>query len=239
MSALRGIALDDAMSDVRVVLVRDLGRGPECYASLRDSIAQRFVVHEMDLLASSPRDREDVSVSDWVDSLERLLDDIPTVSAICIGDNIGSLVVEHFAATRPDRIEGLVLLNPLHALSASARSEYEDLSRRVTSEGIEVFHQWSAASRPMRPTPVVHTPPDLHAIAAAWRAVATAHTSDLCELHSPSLICFNESSQIHNDAAAVLANEIALSTRVAVGAHVDSSAAILQFLSSTLEEVTP
>ena len=42
MSALRGIVLDDAMSDVRVVLVRDLGRGPECYASLRDSIAVRY-----------------------------------------------------------------------------------------------------------------------------------------------------------------------------------------------------
>ncbi len=237
MSALGGMATAGESIDAPVVIVRDLGRGSGSYREIAGLVHDGVNVHEMDLFGGD-QDSE-TSISGWADELERLLDEIPTVAATCIGDHVGSLVVEHFAATRPDRVERLILINPLHALPATERSNYEDLARRIPVEGMAVFDLWQSQFQPQHPTGVSDAELQPEVLADAWTAVAAAHTSDLSALAAPSLICFNEASQVHKDAAAALTGKLANSTSVPFTTSDVSSAAISTFLTSTTNEVTP
>lgn len=184
--------------DAPIVLVRDLGVPAAAYSDMLAFATSGADHFELDLLADSVS--SEMSISRWADALDELLDSIPTVAAVCIGDGVGSLILEHFAATRSDRVARLVLISPLHGLSPEGRGEYSDVAERIADEGVGSFIKWRHAQSTADPElriadmAIAVTDVDPALLAQACAAVAGAHTSDLSSVKAPALVFADRSS---------------------------------------------
>ncbi len=213
MEALREPAISDASnaamasrSVTPVVIVRAIAVRSELYQRILPIPDRHMAVFELDLLDESMT--SEVSVPGWADALEELLDAIPAVSAICIGDGAGSLVVEHFAATRPDRVEKLVLVNPIHDPPSDTRSELAQLANTIATEGVEAFDRWAHSSTDLSLAGV-----SPQRLAAALRTVAGAHTSDLRSIGAATLVCFDGENADSARAASALSRQLPTAQR--------------------------
>ena len=93
-----------------------------------DALAPRFHVVAWDapgygesdqLLANTP------ATSDYADSLAGLLDALGIARMLLVGSSFGALIAGDFAAARPDRVVGLVLLSPAGGYGLADASERE------------------------------------------------------------------------------------------------------------------
>jgi pimeloyl-ACP methyl ester carboxylesterase len=71
------------------------------------------------LLANTP------ATSDYADSLAELLDALGIERMLLVGSSFGALIAGDFAAARPDRVVGLVLLSPAGGYGLADASERE------------------------------------------------------------------------------------------------------------------
>jgi pimeloyl-ACP methyl ester carboxylesterase len=93
-----------------------------------DALAPRFHVIAWDAPGYGDSDRLPADVpaaSDYVESLAGLLDAFGISRMLLVGSSFGALIAGAFAATRPDRVMGQVLLSPAGGYGLADASERE------------------------------------------------------------------------------------------------------------------
>ena len=93
-----------------------------------DALAPRFHVVAWDAPGYGDSDRLPANApatSDYAESLAGLLDALGIERTLLVGSSFGALIAGAFAATRPDRVMGLVLLSPAGGHGLSDASERE------------------------------------------------------------------------------------------------------------------
>src|SRR5262249_4180794 len=91
-----------------------------------DALAPRFHVVAWDAPGYGGSDRlpEDAAApSDYEDSLAGLLDALGIARVLLVGSSFGALIAGAFAAARPDRVVGVVLLSPAAGYGLADPSE--------------------------------------------------------------------------------------------------------------------
>jgi pimeloyl-ACP methyl ester carboxylesterase len=91
-----------------------------------DALAPRFHVIAWDAPGYGDSDRLPADVpaaSDYVESLAGLLDALGICRMLLVGSSFGALIAGAFAATRPDRVMGQVLLSPAGGYGLADASE--------------------------------------------------------------------------------------------------------------------
>ncbi|MEM7273672.1 MAG: alpha/beta hydrolase [Actinomycetota bacterium] len=182
-----------------IVLVHGLGGTSSVFEPLTEYLRTTNTVLRFDLRGHGRSGRmSEPSVAAWADDLDALLDMLPTASADFVGIGLGALILEHFVATRPNRVRRMVLINPLHGLAEQHRARYRRLAAIVRSDGIESLLRETGQEFGTAP----ETPPsilrafrrelllaqDPESYAAACEAIAGTYTSDLAFTTVPTLI---------------------------------------------------
>ena len=93
-----------------------------------DALASRFHVVAWDAPGYGDSDRlaaNAPATSDFADSLAGLLDALGIERMLLVGSSFGALIAGDFAAARPDRVVGLVLLSPAGGYGLADASERE------------------------------------------------------------------------------------------------------------------
>jgi 3-oxoadipate enol-lactonase len=126
---------NSASSSGTVVLVHGLGGTLNVWEPQTRALAEHFRVVRYDLPGSGRRPARDaLSVEEWVTDLEGLLDVLEIQHVHLIGHSLGTLVVQHFAARWPHRVDSLSLLgvnrSPPDARRAAVRERAEEVRKR-------------------------------------------------------------------------------------------------------------
>lgn len=129
-----------------VVLLHGIGSTSASWVYQLEGLGGRFRVIAWDapgyglsstLPAASP------AAAEYADALAALLDALQAPSCILVGQSLGAIIAASFAAHRPDRVRGLVLLSPVNGYGrADAQARAQMLNARLQameSEGAQGF----------------------------------------------------------------------------------------------------
>ncbi|MEM7340060.1 MAG: alpha/beta hydrolase [Actinomycetota bacterium] len=215
-----------------VLLVHGLGGTSTVFEPLTERLSGRSTVLRFDLRGhgrSSTTSRP--SIGAWADDLDWLLDSIPTASADFVGIGLGALVLEHYVATRPDRVRRLVLVNPLHGLDEHHRARYKNRAEAVRANGLRVLldladEEFGANPetsptilRALRRELLLAQDPEQYA--SACEVIASAHTSDLHRTDAPTLVLAGSDATESLSCARTVAERIATAELVELGGLAD------------------
>lgn len=118
-----------------LVFLHGIGNQSGSWVRQLEALAPRFRVIAWDAPgygASDPLPAEAPSADDYAGSLAALLDALGVAQAVLVGSSLGALVASAFAARWPQRVGGLVLLNPAGGYGrASAKEREEKLAARL------------------------------------------------------------------------------------------------------------
>lgn len=108
------LAVDDRGSGPPVVCLHAVGHGASDFRALGAALADRHRVVAVDWPdhGNSSDDRHPPSADRYEALLAGLLDALAIDQAVLIGNSIGGAAALRYAATRPERVRGLVLENP-------------------------------------------------------------------------------------------------------------------------------
>jgi 3-oxoadipate enol-lactonase len=125
-----------------VVFVHGLGGTSNVFAAQVRSLAADYSTvcfdlrgHGMSPLAG------DVSIASWASDIEALLDQLSLSSATIVAHSLGTLVAQRLASTRPDLVDGLVLLGPIRDLADAARDAQRARAAVVRADGMGAVAQ--------------------------------------------------------------------------------------------------
>jgi pimeloyl-ACP methyl ester carboxylesterase len=129
VSTRRGIiSYREAGAGPAVCLLHGISSQSGSWVHQLDTLAPRFHVIAWDAPGYADSDRLPANApaaSDYAESLAGLLDALGIDHALLVGSSFGALIAGAFAATRPDRVMGLVLLSPAGGYGLSDVSERE------------------------------------------------------------------------------------------------------------------
>lgn len=116
MCDLDGIAMHYYCAGRRgtpLILIHGLGNTAEVWASLFPLLCNDFLLYAPDLpgFGLTPLAKEGVMIRTHVLYLERFLDALGYPRVILLGNSLGGWIATQFAATHPERVEHLFLLN--------------------------------------------------------------------------------------------------------------------------------
>jgi 3-oxoadipate enol-lactonase len=183
-----------------IVFVHGLGGTATFYEAQALALASEYHVIRFDLEGHgrSPMSQAP-DIASWADDLGNVLDALPAAKATIVGHSLGALVVQHFAATRPDRVENLVLLGTLKTIPDATRQVVTDRAAIVRKAGMgEIAGNIATAttgSRTHRDRPELIgfvkellLGQDSEAYALGCEALAKAHEPDLATFAAPTLL---------------------------------------------------
>ena len=121
-----------------VVLLHGLGSSANVWEPQVRVLADRFTLLRYDLegMGRSPY-AGDLSVASWVDDLVAILDANKIAKARFVGHSLGTLILQHFAAKYPERIEKLVFIGVNRAPPEARRQAIKERVAKVRGEGID------------------------------------------------------------------------------------------------------
>lgn len=136
MSAV-GLAIERAGSGPAVVLVHGLGGTANVWEPQVRALSERFTLVRFDLEGAgrSPAVSA-LSVERWVGNVEAVLASQGIDRATFVGHSLGTLVLQHFAARHPGRVEKLALLGVNRAPADDRRQTVRDRAAKVRNEGM-------------------------------------------------------------------------------------------------------
>ena len=197
-----------------IIFVHGLGATAQVFDALLPAFETSYFVVRFDLRGHGRSGRGNVvSLADWADDLDRILDSLPASSASFVADGLGALILEHFVATRPNRVDRLVLINPLRGLDNEARGRFLDRAGQVRLQGLgdladdpESDFGSAKLQDPVaverRKAMVEAQPPERYA--QACETIAASHTSDLRNVETPVLILSGSAAFNSSNAAQLL-----------------------------------
>ena len=183
-----------------VVLVHGLGGTLNVWEAQTRALAEHFRVVRYDLPGSGRRPAEAaLHVDDWVTDLQELLDALDIQHAHLIGHSLGTLVVQHFAAQFPQRVDSLSLLGVNRSPPDARRAAVRQRAEEVRTHGIAAVVDGLLDTVPSRHTRT-HKPialamirelllgQDAQSYAATCEAMAASTRPDLSSLSCPLLL---------------------------------------------------
>jgi pimeloyl-ACP methyl ester carboxylesterase len=194
------VFLERAGQGPAIVFVHGLGGTTNFYEPQAAALADRHTVVRFDLPGAgrSPFTGP-VSIESFADDLEAVLDAAELRSATIVGHSMGTIVAQHFAATRPDRVDKAVLLGPVREQPPQGKEATRQRAAIVREQGMEavadviVGAATSAETRRERPAVaafvrelLMRQDPNGYAAHCEARAAATA--VELSKIEIPVLL---------------------------------------------------
>ena len=183
-----------------VVFVHGLGGTTNFYEPQVAELAKRHRVVRFDLPGAgrSPY-AGPCSIESFADDLEAVLDAVGVDTAAVVGHSMGTIVVQHFAATRPQRVTKVVLLGPVKEQAPPAKEATRQRAAIVREQGMAavadaiVGAATSEETRRQRPVAAAFvrelvTRQDPQGYAAHCEALANATAVDLATIEAPVLL---------------------------------------------------
>jgi pimeloyl-ACP methyl ester carboxylesterase len=123
-----------------VVLLHGLGSTANVWEPQVRALADRFTMVRFDLEGAgrSPYTGE-LSIDGWVQDLASLLDLERIDKARLVGHSLGTLILQHFAAAHPARVEKLVLIGVNRAPPEARRQAVRERVAKVRAEGLDAI----------------------------------------------------------------------------------------------------
>ena len=194
------LAVETAGSGPPLILVHGLGGTANVWQPQVGDLAERHTVVRFDLQGSgrSPATGA-LSIDRWVADIEHLMARLGLDRAAFAAHSLGTLIVQHFAARHPHRVERLVLLGVNRAPEESRRQTVRDRAAKVRKEGMMAIADGvikaalSEDTRQRKPEVVACVREmllrqDPEGYARSCEAVAESVGADLARIVSPVLL---------------------------------------------------
>lgn len=139
------IAVDDEGEGPVVVCLHGLGGSSNTYTPLMSAMARHRVVR-IDLPGSGRSQRVEgpLSIEGYVEAVLRVCERLNVTRAHWVGHSMGTIVVQHIAASQPKAVASVALFGPLIAPPDAARVAMK--ARAVKArEGVEAMHEITTA----------------------------------------------------------------------------------------------
>lgn len=208
----KDLFVETAGQGAPVVFVNGLGATTNFYQPQAIALAERYQVVRFDLPGAgrSPLNGP-VSMASLADDLESVLDTLALPSASVVGHSMGTIVVQHFAATRLGRVNKLVLLGPLGEQQPSGKEATRQRAATVRAEGMQavadaiVGAATSEETRRDRPAAAAFVREllmgqDPQGYAAHCEALADASAVDLARITAPVLLLTGSEDKVSTPA---------------------------------------
>lgn len=120
-----------------VLLVHGLGGTSNVFGPQVGVLSRYFQCIRPDLPGSgrSPADGP-LSIAGLADAVEGVMDERGLDRVHLVGHSLGTIVCQHVAARRPNRVRSLALIGPLHAPPDAARPVIRDRAAKARAEGM-------------------------------------------------------------------------------------------------------
>jgi len=140
LSTGRDVFVEAAGEGPAVVFVHGLGGTTNFYQPQAEALLASHRVVRFDLPGAgrSPY-AGPVSIESFADDLEAVLDASDLSSASIVGHSMGTIVVQHFAATRPERVEKVVLLGPVREQPPAGKEATRQRAAVVREQGMRAI----------------------------------------------------------------------------------------------------
>jgi len=131
------IAVEKSGAGKPVILVHGLGGTGNVWQPQIQMLSERCTAIRLDLEGSgrSPA-RKTLSIASWVADIEALMASERIERATFIGHSLGTLVIQHFAAKNPQKVERIALLGVNRAPEDARRQTVRDRAAKVRKEGM-------------------------------------------------------------------------------------------------------
>ena len=183
-----------------VIFVHGLGGTTNFYQPQAEVLSARHQVIRFDLPGAGRSPLGDpVSIESFADDIEHVLDGAEVTSAAIVGHSMGTIAVQHFAATRPERTDRVVLLGPVREQPDQAKEATRARAATVRAEGMtavaDAIVGAATSEETRRERPVVAAfvrellmGQDPEGYAAHCEALANATAVALAKIEAPTLL---------------------------------------------------
>jgi pimeloyl-ACP methyl ester carboxylesterase len=167
------VSYREAGTGPALCLLHGVGNQSGSWVRQLQALGDRFRTIAWDAPGYGESDRlaaESPTAADYADSLAALLDELGIARAVLVGSSLGALMAGAFAASRPERTAGLLLLNPAGGYGlADPKEREEKLATRL-----ERLARLGPDGMAREPSPGMLSP-QASAEARALAAWSTAH----------------------------------------------------------------
>ncbi|CAO3458614.1 Beta-ketoadipate enol-lactone hydrolase (EC 3.1.1.24) [Azospirillum argentinense] len=183
-----------------VLLVHGLGGTSNVFGPQVGVLSRFFQCIRPDLPGSgrSPADGP-LSIAGLADAVEGVMDERGLDRVHLVGHSLGTIVCQHVAARRPNRVRSLALIGPLHAPPDAARPVIRDRAAKARAEGMVgiadaiVQAGTSADTKANRPEVAalvreILMRQDPEGYARTCEALAAAEPADVARIACPTLL---------------------------------------------------
>jgi 3-oxoadipate enol-lactonase len=121
-----------------IVLVHGLGATSNVWYGIRNVLKRQFRVVVLDLPGSgrSEKRQPHYTFPSWCSQLHELVEHLQLPRLVLVGHSMGTVLVQLFAATYPQRVAGLVLCGPIIELSETRKELFRKRIEAVLREGM-------------------------------------------------------------------------------------------------------
>ena len=200
MTTVNDLFVESAGAGDPILFVHGLGGTTNFYQPQAVALAGGHQVIRFDLPGAgrSPT-RPSVSIESFAEDMKSVLDALDVVRADIVGHSMGTIAVQHFAATYPDRVRRLVLLGPVREQPPAAKEATRERAKTVRAEGMAsvadtiVSAATSEQTRQEHPTVAAFVREllmgqDPEGYASHCEALADARAVDLAKVEAPTLL---------------------------------------------------
>jgi pimeloyl-ACP methyl ester carboxylesterase len=168
------LAITRAGTGPAIICLHAIGHGARDFARLPDALGWQYQVIAIDWPGhgASPNEAAPASAARYAELLDAAIDALGISSAYILGNSVGGAAAIRYAASRPDRVRGLILCNPAGLQSVNFIARF--VCRRMAAffaRGVRGDPRFAAQFRHYYERDVLPAP------AATWRReeiVATA-----------------------------------------------------------------
>jgi 2-keto-4-pentenoate hydratase/2-oxohepta-3-ene-1,7-dioic acid hydratase in catechol pathway/pimeloyl-ACP methyl ester carboxylesterase len=197
-----------------VLFVHGLGGTTNFYEPQASALASRHRVVRFDLPGAgrSPF-AGPCSIESFADDIEAVMDATGLQTASIVGHSMGTVAVQYFAATRPERVEKIVLLGPVREQAPAGKEATRQRAGIVREQGMQavadaiVGAATSEETRTKRPAVAAFvreliSRQDPQGYAAHCEALADATAVDLGKIEAPVLLLTGSEDKVGSPATA-------------------------------------
>lgn len=197
-----------------VVFVHGLGGTTNFYEPQASALAAHHRVVRFDLPGAGRSPFAGAcSIESFADDVEAVIDALGLDTASIVGHSMGTIVVQYFAATRPDRVEKVVLLGPVREQPPAGKDATRQRAKIVREQGMEAVADavvnggTSEETRTQRPAVAAFVRElimrqDPQGYAAHCEALADATAVDLGKIEVPVLLVTGSEDKVGAPATA-------------------------------------
>ena len=197
---LDGMTVDSEGEGPPIVMLHGLGGTSNSFQAMVPPLAGfRIVRPDLPGAGRSPMPAQQITVGFLVEAVENATAHLGVSRAHIVGHSFGTLIAQHFAASRPERVASLTLFGPILEPQDAARARLRDRAATARNEGMcTVADQLTGsalASATANDNPVAvafvresHMRQDAEGFARSCEALALAEKADHRLIDCPTLI---------------------------------------------------